>query len=57
METSGAAKVAARITVEVANTPAVIVEAGQLNEIFELEEAAHIDPDPLNEMFKVEEAA
>ena len=45
METSGAAKVAARITVEAANTPAVIVEAGQLNEILEFEEAAQVDPE------------
>ena len=34
METTGAAKVAARITVEAENKP------GQLNEIFEFDEAA-----------------
>ena len=52
-ETSGAAKEVARITVETVNEP------DQLNEIFEFEEAAKIDPDPekLNEIFEVEEAA
>ena len=54
METPGAAKVAARITVEAANEPAVNVEAlvdRLLRDIFESEEAAQIDPEPeqLNE--------
>ena len=45
METTGAAKVAARITVKAENEP------GQLNEIFEFDEAAQIDyePEQLNE--------
>ena len=50
------------ITVEVANEPAVNVEAfvGRLlRDIFESEEAAQRDPEPeqLNEIFEVEEAA
>ena len=52
---TGAAKVGARITVEAANEPAVILEAvveSLLRDIFEFEEAAQKDPEPeqLNEI-------
>ena len=58
----GAAKVAARITVEAENKPSVNVEAvveRLLRDIFEFEEAAQRDSEPkqLNEIFKVGEAA
>ena len=58
----GAAKVAARITVEAENEPSVNVEAvveRLLRDIFEFEEAAQRDSEPkqLNEIFKVGEAA
>ena len=58
----GAAKVAARITVEAENEPSVNVEAvveRLLRDIFEFEEASQRDSEPkqLNEIFKVGEAA
>ena len=58
----GAAKVAARITVEAENEPSVNVEAvveRLLRDIFEFEEASQRDSEPkqLNEIFKVGESA
>ena len=60
-DTPVTSEVAARITVEAANEPAVNVETvveRLLTDIFEVEEAAQINPDleQLNDICKVEEA-